>query len=207
MAILTSDILRKICPNLSTAKATEIADAFESITPGYKMYSADILQEAIAQFAHESGGFRIMSESLNYSAKRLMAVWPSRFPTLQSTVGFVFNEKALAFKVYGGRMGNKTPDDAFNNRGSGFGQLTGKEMGIAYGAWWSYQDTDELMRKCREEIWWAVDSACWMFAIKKNLIQAAIDDDFEKITKVINGGLIGYTERKIIYELCKKYIL
>ena len=58
-----------------------------------------------AQFAHESCDFTKYTESLNYSAKRLMQVWPRRFPTLAIAEQYAHNPVALAEKVYGGRVG------------------------------------------------------------------------------------------------------
>jgi len=61
----------------------------------------------LCQIFEETGALsNVRIENLNYSAKRLMQVWPKRFPTLASTNGYVMNPKALAEKVYGGRGGN-----------------------------------------------------------------------------------------------------
>ena len=60
----------------------------------------------IGQCAHESGNFRILEENLNYSAARLMAVWPSRFPSLDVAEQYANNPEKLANKIYSGRMGN-----------------------------------------------------------------------------------------------------
>lgn len=72
-------------------------------------------------------GFRLVAENLNYSAARLMQVWPNRFPTMASTVGYANSPEALANKVYGGRMGNDQPGDGWRFRGRSWPQLTGRE--------------------------------------------------------------------------------
>ena len=52
----------------------------------------------LAQTSHESGGFRIAIENMNYSAKRLMQVFPKRFPTLAKAQQFAGNpQKIRAF--------------------------------------------------------------------------------------------------------------
>lgn len=97
----------------------EILSAYEINTP---------LREAhfLAQILHESGGFTILTESLNYSSpERLMAVWPKRFPTRESALPFVHNSEALAEKVYGGRMGNTVPGYGWKYIGRGPTQITG----------------------------------------------------------------------------------
>ncbi|WP_018261873.1 hypothetical protein [Methylobacterium sp. WSM2598] len=94
---------------------------------------AEMLTSALAYcFAtafHETGRkMQPTAENLNYSsAARIRAVWPSRFPTLASAEPYVRNPRALANKVYGGRLGNTGPDDGWTYRGMGLVQATGKD--------------------------------------------------------------------------------
>ncbi len=82
----------------------------------------------MAQISEETGNGREMTESLSFSAERMMEVFPRRFPDLASTQGFVQNERAFGDKVYNGRMGNRVgSDDGFNFRGRGCLQITGRE--------------------------------------------------------------------------------
>ncbi len=77
---------------------------------------------------HETGAtMQPVTENLNYSAERLVEVWPSRFPTIASAKPFARNPRKLANKVYGGRLGNTAPDDGWLYRGRGLPQITGKE--------------------------------------------------------------------------------
>jgi putative chitinase len=86
----------------------------------------------MGQISEECGSGTQMLESLKYSAAQMMKVFPSRFPTLASTRGFVKNEVPFGDKVYNGRMGNRPgTDDGFNFRGRGCLQLTGRD---SYGA-------------------------------------------------------------------------
>lgn len=90
--------------------------------------SPDQLAYVMATPYHEVGpGFIPKVENLNYTANRMMQVWPKRFPTLASTNGFVRNPRALANRVYGGRFGNTEPDDGWRYRGRGFSQITFKD--------------------------------------------------------------------------------
>lgn len=91
---------------------------------------AAILSEAY----HETGGrMQPISENLNYSAKRMTQVWPSRFPTVAAAQPYANNPKALANKVYGGRLGNDGPNDGWRYRGRGLAQITGKTNYAKFG--------------------------------------------------------------------------
>jgi len=82
----------------------------------------------MAQISHECGAGDEVVEDLNYSAVRMMQVWPVRFPTMGSAAPFAHNPRALADKVYNGRMGNRIgTDDGWNFRGRGGAQTTGAD--------------------------------------------------------------------------------
>ena len=82
----------------------------------------------MAQISHECGAGTEVVENLNYSAGRMMQVWPARFPTSDSAQPFADHPHALANKVYNGRMGNVAgSDDGWTFRGRGATQTTGRE--------------------------------------------------------------------------------
>jgi len=149
----------------------------------------------IGQCAHESNNFRVLEENLNYSASRLMAVWPSRFPTLNAAAPYANNPEKLANKVYGGRadLGNKEDGDGFKFHGRGCIQLTGRDLyercGEAIGA--DLINQPQLL----VEPHYAALSAGW-FWNKKGLNALADAQDYDTMTKRINGGLIGLDDRK-----------
>lgn len=92
------------------------------------------LAAILAEAHHETGGqFQPVSENLNYSAKRLTEVWPSRFPTLAAAAPYGNNPQKLANKVYGGRLGNTGPNDGWLYRGRGMAQITGKTNYAKFG--------------------------------------------------------------------------
>ena len=64
------------------------------------------LAHFLAQCGHESGGFRLTKENLNYSAKGLNGTFKKYFPTLESALPYERKPDKIANKVYGGRMGN-----------------------------------------------------------------------------------------------------
>lgn len=88
----------------------------------------------LATAHHETGAKFVASvENLNYSAKRLTQVWPSRFPSIAAATPYANNPQKLANKVYGGRLGNVNPNDGWDFRGRGFVQITGRDNYAKYG--------------------------------------------------------------------------
>ena len=145
----------------------------------------------IGQCMHESGGFKILQENLNYSAAALMRTWPSRFPDLDTADKYAHNPELIASKVYAGRMGNTTPEEAGKYIGRGLIQLTGKEnyanCGLGIGV--DLLGHPDWLATPK----YAALSAGW-FWNKKGL--NALVDDIETMTKRINGGTIGLDDRK-----------
>lgn len=78
-----------------------------------------------AQCACETGGFRKMSENLNYSAARLRAVFPGKF-TEEEAKAYAWNPVKIANRVYGGRYGNRpeASGDGWKFRGRGMVHTT-----------------------------------------------------------------------------------
>jgi len=78
--MITAEQLKKICPNLKLERATTLAELINKVCPKYNINNPARLQAFIAQIAHESGGFTIKQENMNYTTPaRLVAIWPSRF--------------------------------------------------------------------------------------------------------------------------------
>lgn len=79
----------------------------------------------LATVRHECGPNMLpITENLNYSARRLTQVWPSRFPTIDKAAKYANNQELLGDYVYGGRLGNGR-FEGFKYRGRGFVQITG----------------------------------------------------------------------------------
>jgi putative chitinase len=148
----------------------------------------------IGQCAHESGNFKTLQENLNYSAEGLMKTWPSRFPTKDIADQYARQPAKIAGKVYNGRLGNTSEEEASNFLGRGLIQLTGKEnyanCGTALGI--DLIGNPNLLTDPK----YAALSAGW-FWNKKGLNALADSKDFETMTKRINGGLIGLDDRKV----------
>lgn len=157
----------------------------------------------IGQCMHESGGFKLLRENLNYSAKALMATWPSRFPDIEIASEYERKPEKIADKVYSGRMGNTEDGDGRKYIGRGLIQLTGKDnykaAGDALGV--------DLVAQPHlvEEPRYAALTAGWYWN-KRNLNADADTMNIDAMTRKINGGNIGIADRKAKIDLVSKYL-
>jgi putative chitinase len=153
----------------------------------------------LAQSAHESGGFQHLVENLSYSASRLCAVWPHRFPTLASALPYARNPERLANFVYADRMGNGPPEsgDGWLYRGRGPFELTFLDnyRAFATAAGIGLADAPAYV----ETINGGAMSACWFFNAN-NLGALADTPGVADETRRINGGLIGLDDRKARFD-------
>lgn len=151
------------------------------------------LPHFLAQVCHETAGLTVLVENLNYRAERLMEVWPSRFPSIAAAQPYALQPKALANHVYGGRMGNVDPDDGWRYVGRGLLQLTGRanyaRIGRALGL--DLLGRPYLVASAEHALAIAVE--VWRSA---GCMAAADEDDIVRVTKAINGGLIGLADRR-----------
>ena len=190
----------ELAPNARSSYRTAVENGQE-ILDRYQITENDLrFCHFLAQILHESGGLAIQFENLNYSAKRIPQVWPSRFlPKGQlDPKDYEHNPEKLANEVYGNRMGNTNPGDGYRYRGRGLIQLTGRE---------SYQKATEIVRKynplCPDFLADPdqVVSADWCLEVaaaewyEKNCNALADEDNITKVTIRINGGKIGLAER------------
>jgi putative chitinase len=157
--------------------------------------SAKRAAHLLGQASHESGGFKLVRENLNYSAETMVRVWPTRFKTVAEAEPFARNPKALADKVYSNRMGNGEGEGHIYI-GRGFLQLTGKDN---YKSFAADMDAPEIMKDPElVETKYAFETALWFFQ-KNGLFDIAdkgvSDDVIKQITKRVNGGYVGLDHR------------
>ena len=148
----------------------------------------------IGQCGHESASFKVLEENLNYSAKGLVATWPSRFHDVEYAAEYERKPERIANKVYGGRadLGNTEDGDGWRFHGRGLIQLTGRTnytvCGQALGK--PFAEHPELILEPEN----AAMSAGW-FWNKRGLNAVADQESWELLTKRINGGLNGLQDR------------
>jgi putative chitinase len=185
---LKLDKLKGHIPDSVISQIPETAEKFKIDTPLK-------LAHFLAQCGHESGGFKVVNENLNYSSDGLKKVFPKYFPGTLSE-SYAKQPEKIASRVYGGRMGNGVEEtkEGFKFRGRGFIQLTGKNNYTAFG---KAINEDLVSNPDLVASKYPLLSAAWFFS--KNCLSKCVDASeatVTSVTKCVNGGTIGLEDRK-----------
>ena len=151
----------------------------------------------MGQAHHESGGFKRTKESLYYSTLNAFVRFGLHgFPTVEDAVPYAKKPDKLAGKVYSGRMGNDTEEEAAKFIGRGFIQLTGQNN---YKAFASDMRLPEILQDpSLVETEYAFESAFWFFRSNGlfEIADAGVSDKvIRMITRRVNGGTHGLQDR------------
>lgn len=180
---------RKI-PGLRAAMVASASRVFEK----YGINTKTAMLQFMAQISHECGAGLDVEENLNYTAARMTQVWPSRFRSVAEAEPYAHNPRALANKVYNGRMGNAIgSDDGWNFRGRGATQCTGRE---------GYQKLGQKLNLGLLSHPELVNSPQYFMEagagdfILCGCLQYALAGDLYHVTLKLNGGTVGLAERQ-----------
>ena len=210
-------------PSIADLQAAKIKnpekwiDAVVATCQEFEINTPQRIAGFLAQTSHESGGYTMLSENLNYRATTLAACWPNRFAVLgpdkkpikkdgKLVPTAVANSIAgkpelIANLVYSSRMGNGPAEsgEGWLYRGRGLKQLTGK---FNYEKCGSVLNLDLVLQPdLLLEPMAAARSAGWFW--KANNLSAFADvGDIKGMTKKINGGYIGLEARQALYDAC-----
>lgn len=154
----------------------------------------------IAQCAHESAGFSVLTENLNYSGDALLKVFGKYFSFVEAG-NFARKPEKIANRVYANRMGNgdEASGDGWKYRGRGFIQLTGKANYAEFSKDIIPDYPNEILEDpsvvATPE--YAALSAAWFWDKRKlnNYV-----GDYRELTRRINGGYNGYDHRYALLE-------
>ncbi|RQR50376.1 glycoside hydrolase family 19 protein [Burkholderia sp. Bp9125] len=156
----------------------------------------------LAQVGVESARLSAVAENLNYSAEGLLATFPKYFSEDEAQQ-YARRPPAIANRVYAGRYGNgdEASGDGWRYRGRGLMQITFHDnyqlCGVALGLP-LVQQPDLLTDPANA----AMSAAWWWRAHSLNALADA--GQFQQITRVINGGLNGYSQRLFLYGAAKR---
>ena len=207
-----------VAAGIRADRADQWAKAVQSACLEFGIDTPKSVAAFIGQCAHETGGFAVLEENLNYSADTMAVVWPNRFAVQEPDPARPGRTKAkkdakgknipnkfalalhrkpelIANTVYSNRMGNGPLEsgDGWLYRGRGLKQLTGQDNYSRCGAALNvdFVHSPDLLLSPEQ----AARSAAWFY--QSNNIKVFADKwDLEGMTKRINGGLIGFEDRK-----------
>ena len=166
------------------------------------------LAHFLSQCGHESGGFKAVSENLNYSADGLKKIFGKYFPG-NLNESYARQPEKIAARVYASRMGNgdEASKEGFKFRGRGYIQLTGKAN---YTNFTKFIGEDCISNPDLVATKYPLASAAFFFDSNKLWAicdKGADDATVTAVTKRVNGGTIGLADRikhfKEYYNLLK----
>ena len=166
------------------------------------------LAHFLSQCGHESGGFKAVSDNLNYSADGLKKIFGKYFPG-NLNESYARQPEKIAARVYASRMGNgdETSKEGFKFRGRGYIQLTGKAN---YTNFTKFIGEDCIANPDLVATKYPLASAAFFFDSNKlwSICDKGSDDaTVTAVTKRVNGGILGLDDRikhfKEYYNLLK----
>lgn len=212
------ELLKQIFPNSTEENRGKYEKPLSMAMMRYNISTPNRIRAFLSQIGHESRQLSAVVENLNYSAKALRSVFGKYFKTDAEAEQYARNPEAIANVVYANRLGNgdTASGEGWKYRGRGLIQLTGKSnydkatnemyalpMGV------DFVDEPDLLATPE----YAAQSAAWFWetnglnALADQLGGADDTDVFKAITKRINGGYNGLSDRMAIYERAKTVIV
>jgi putative chitinase len=154
------------------------------------------LAHFLSQCGHESGGFKAISENLNYSVDGLKRTFGKYFPGDLAT-SYARQPEKIASRVYGARMGNgdESTGEGYKFRGRGFIQLTGKAN---YAKFAQFIGEDTVANPDLIATKYPLASAAFFFDSNKlwSICDKGADEaTVTAVTKRVNGGTNGLSDR------------
>ena len=153
------------------------------------------LAHFLGQCEHETGGFRLFEENLNYSESGLLSIFARHYSDRLLALKHSRKPSVIANHVYGNRMGNNQPNDGWHFRGRGAIQLTGRTNYRLFAEWVKDQSVmtnpDQVANK------YAFDSAMWYFQERRifSLCNDLNQETITRVTRLVNGGVNGLQDR------------
>lgn len=169
------------------------------ILPLWEINTVERVAGFVAQCAHESRNFAVLTENLNYSAAALNKIFPKYFIRAGRDANAYHRQpEKIANVIYASRMdnGDANSGDGWRFRGGGILQLTGRYnyTQFAKAVDMSPERAVDYVRTKKG----ALDSACW-FWDTNNINKYCDAQDIVGMSKRINGGTIGLEDRKKHY--------
>lgn len=206
-----------ISTDANKENSTKFKQFLDIVLPQYNITTKERICGFLSQVGHESAGMSILEENLNYSATALTKLFSlSRIsPEQCRQFGRVdgshkADQSAIANIIYGGEwgkknLGNTQPGDGWLFRGRGLKQLTGRSnytrFATSVGINAIVESPDMLILPE-----YATLSAGWFWNVN-NLNPIADRRDIALLTKKINGGNFGLSNRQKLFDAAMSYKL
>ena len=133
--MITENEIRNEYPKSRPDIVKALINSLPLLASKYSINNNLRLAHFLAQTSHESGGFRVIEENLNYSAIGLNKIFPKYFVDAGRDANDYHRQpEKIANVVYASRMGNgnTASGDGYRYRGRGLIQLTGKSNYSAF---------------------------------------------------------------------------
>lgn len=181
----------------------QILDQISDAAKEYDISNNLRLAHFLAQCHHESKGFKVTVENLNYSAEGLKNTFPKYFPD-DLADSYARQPVKIGSHVYASRNGNgnEASEEGYKYRGRGYVQLTGKSNYKAFG---NFVGEDLEANPDLVATQYPLTSALFFFKSRNlwTICDKGSDDMIvTAVTKKINGKTNGLLER---IKLFKKY--
>lgn len=159
------------------------------------------LAHFLAQCAHESSGFKVVYENLNYSADGLKTTFPKYFPEPLNQ-SYARNPVKIGARAYANRNGNgdEASGDGYTFRGRGYIQLTGRSNYAAFG---KCMGEDTVTHPDLVATDYPLASAGFFFDINKIWSVCdggSTDAIITAVTRKVNGGTNGLANRTRLFK-------
>lgn len=206
---LSERVFRAVFPDLRQRQIVDYLAPLNAALREYMIDTDDRIAAFLGQVGHESAGLTRWEENLNYRPERLHAIARSvsaasaRIVTLLDAERVVAGgPEAIAEALYGGRddLGNTEPGDGYKFRGRSPIQLTGRanyrEMGEGLNV--PLEKTPDLAATA--PVGFRVAARYWA---THGCNELADRGDLVRLTKRINGGIVGLSERGSLTQMAR----
>jgi putative chitinase len=173
-----SDLAELLAPQTAQRWYLPLLEAFR----GGRVTTAKRQAHFLAQACHESMGLLVLEENLNYSAERLLKIFPKYFPSPVIANNYARNPQAIANKAYGHRLG----------RGE-YARLE-RELGLPLVQKPELLLEPSVAAKAAVNFW--VNRRHFIGPVPHRGLNILADrDDVRAVTRAINGGQNGLEDR------------
>lgn len=150
---------------------------------------------AVGQFLVEAGSaLQELSENLNYSAARLVQVFPHTFPTEADAAPYAHQPQKIGDRIYANRLGNGdvASGDGYRFCGHGLIQLTGRDLYTQFGKTVG-RSAEDAAAYCQTKEGAAM-SGCWYLS-SRGCLPFADSWEIDAVTKRVNPAMLQAAQR------------